>query len=201
MWLVMKRYDSIILLGTQPDLETWEFPQQIHECIKTISRLYKSGVAEKVIASGRWSRRVENQSLSQPFHECDKLAELLSAAGVPDEATLRERLSTDTVSNLYYVKTEFLLPKQWQNLLFVVASFRIPRLKLLADKVFGPEYNVDYEPIETAEGPSYNEAKTIQRSEEFLAPMKDGDHAWLQDKFYGDPFYARVTRKNQASST
>ena len=76
-----------------------------------------------------------------------------------------------------------------------MADFRIPRLKFLVRKVFGPQYEVDYESVPADEGssPSYNETLTMSRTEKFLAPMKDGDHEWLADKFFDHPFYAEVT--------
>ena len=193
----MDKHDVIVLLGSEPNLETWEFPQQIHNCTKTVAGLIKAGVSNKVIASGKWSRVVENKSLPQPFLECEKLTELLLAKGVPKAAILRECISTDTISNLYYIKTQFLIPQKWKNVLFVVADFRIARLDFLCSKVFGPDWRVSYNSVRADEGVSYNEARTIERSKAFLAPMKDGDHEWLADKLFDDPFYAQSTKRHQ----
>ena len=103
-------YDCLVVLGTQPDLQTWEFPEQIHDCIRTAAKLVKQGASDKVIVSGKWSRRIEDLQLGQPFDECDRLAELLISAGVDESAILRERDSTDTISNLCYVKQQLLIP-------------------------------------------------------------------------------------------
>ena len=192
-------YDCLILLGTEPDLKTWEFPKQIHDCLQTTANLIEAGVSEKVIVSGKWSRKVEDQNLGQPFDECDKMTDLLTALGVKEKMLLRERDSTDTISNLYYVKKQFLIPMKLEKVLFIVAGFRIPRLDFLVRKVLGPAYEVGYKAIDGEEGPSYNEARTMERTEKFLAPMRDGDHEWLTDKFFGDPFYVSVTKKNLAA--
>ena len=181
-------------MGTQPDLKTWEFPAQIHACVQTAAGLVASGVADKVITSGKWSFRIEKQALGQPFDECDRLADLLIAEGVGGDNILRERLSLDTISNLYYVKTQYLIPQRLEHLLFVVASFRIPRLQYLVRKVLGPAYQVDYRPIESEEDTTIrNESRMIKRTADFLALMQDGNHEWLADKFYGAPFYAKIT--------
>lgn len=194
------RYDCLIVLGTQPDLQTWEFPEQIIQCLETAAKLFKDGVSDKIIVSGKWSRRIEDCQLGQPFDECDKLADLLTAQGVDEEAIYRERQSTDTVSNLYYVKQQLLIPLGLKKILFVVADFRIARLEFLVRKVLGPDYQVDYEPVESDEkmSPSYNEAETMARTEKFLANMNDGDHDWLADKFFDHPFYAEVTQRHRA---
>ena len=189
-------YDCVILLGTQPDPDTWVFPRQIHQCVQTTVGLVKAGVAENVIVSGKWSLHIEIQSLGQPFAECDGLADLLIAAGVRRETISRERLSMDTISNLYYIKTQFLIPKRWNNLLFVVADFRIPRLRFLVSKILGSMYQVDFAPVPTGEeGPRCNEARTVVRTKAFLDRMDAGDHEWLADKFYGDLFYTRLAEK------
>lgn len=191
------KYDCIILLGTQPDLETWEFPKQIHQCIETTAELIEAGVSDKVIASGKWSLRVENKKLNQPFKEADRLAELLMEKGVPSDKILRECISEDTISNLYFIKKLYLLPDKMQSVLFVVASFRITRLKLLVSKVFGPNYKVDYKSIPSEETVSYNETRTIERTLKFLDTMEDGDHDWLEDKFYEGSMYAEVRNRHQ----
>ena len=194
-------YDCIVLLGTQPDLDTWDFPRQIHQCVQTTAELVEAGVAENIIVSGKWSLRVENQSLGQPFDECDGLADLLIAAGVRHEAISRERTSKDTISNLYYVKTQLLIPKRWNSLLFVVADFRIPRLRFLARKILGAPFQTAFEAVPTGEeGPSYNETRTMVRMRAFLDRIDEGDHEWLDGKFFGDPFYTRLTENRDFSS-
>ena len=193
-------YDCLVILGSQPDLKTWEFPAQIHACIHAAAKLLKTDASDKIIVSGKWSRRIEDLDLGQPFDECDKMAGLLLAEGVDEQVILRERDSTDTISNLYYVKKQLLIPQNLKKVLFIVADFRISRLKFLVDKVLGPEYQVDYEPIpaDEASSPSYNEASVMAKTEKFLAPMLEGDHEWLADKFFEDPFYAKTTARHLA---
>lgn len=106
----------------------------------------------------------------------------------------RERTSKDTISNLYYVKTQFLIPKRWNSLLFVVADFRVPRLRFLARKILGPTYQVEFEAVATGdELPSSNETRTLVRTRVFLGRIGEGDHGWLADKFFDAPFYTRLT--------
>lgn len=183
------KYDAIILLGTQPDPQTWEFPRQIHDCVEAVARLMGETAAPFVIASGKWSIDLEKKGLAQPFEECDGLADLLIKKSVDPDKILRERNSKDTISNLYYIKEQFLIPQDMKKLLFVVASFRIPRLKFLVHKILGEEYEVVYESVEAETGPSYNESRTMRIQSEFLKPMQSGEHAWLADKFYEASIY------------
>lgn len=185
----MPRYDAIIVLGSLPDPETWKFPQQIYQCLDKAKELLDDNQAPYIITSGKWSVSFDNRHIQQPFLECDALADYLLQKGVPANKILREGESKDTISNLYYMKTQYFIPRRAHSLLFVVASFRIPRLTFLCERILGAGYNVDFVSIAAEPSGSYNEPNTFKVQEEFLRPMKNGDHAWLQDKFYSAPIY------------
>lgn len=191
-------YDLIILLGSQPDPKTWEFPGQVIDCLHRSKILLDEGKAPFIVASGKWSTRLDALGIQQPFRECDKLEGLLIAEGVPKEKILKEGESKDTISNLYYVKKDILIPNNWHRILFVVADFRIPRLKFLCERILGPEYAVDFDPIKSKPSPSYHEPSTFKLQKEFLEPMKTGDHEWLSDKFYSAPMYKQAAQNDKA---
>jgi len=186
----MAKYDLIIVLGSQPETKTWKFPQQIYDCLDRTKQLFDQGAAPFIAASGKWGIAVDALGVKQPFRECDALADYLIKQGVPRANIVREGKSKDTISNLYYLKTEILIPKKMHKLLFVVADFRIPRLKFLCERILGKEYSVSFEPIKSEVGSTYNEPNTYKVQKEFLSPMRSGDHAWLADKFYSDPMYS-----------
>lgn len=185
------KYDAIIVLGSQPDPVTWQFPKQIYTSLDSTIELFNRGVAPVVITSGDHTINFDFDGIDQPSPECDMLAEYLRANGFDSKDILTERHSKDSISNLYYLKKEILLPNNMTNVLFVVASFRIPRLQFLCAKILGPQFMVSFEPVLAEQGSTYDEESTIRRQREFLAPMKDGDSEWLADKFYSDPFYGR----------
>lgn len=188
-------YDCIILLGSQPDLKTWRFPDQIYACVELAAKLVKEGAADKVVASGRWSRRIEDLKLPQPFVECDKLAELLVEAGVDQKAIIREGLSTDTISNIHNVKVQALIPNGWTRVVFVVADWRLPRLSYIAGQVLGPDYLTGYETVaDDSDILAANEGRNIKEAKGLLGSMTPGDHAYLTDEFYKD-FYGEIARR------
>lgn len=192
------QYDLIILLGTQPDLTTWKLPEQINACLYRAKQLLDDSVAPYIVTSGKWSITVDTLNLRQPFYECDEMARLLAELGVAPEKILTERSSKDSISNLYYLKKEILIPRNARRLLFVVADFRIPRLQFLCERILGDGFDVDFEPIKSEPGPSYNEPKTLQLQTDFLRPMKDGDHEWLADKFFDAPMYRQMAELDKA---
>jgi uncharacterized SAM-binding protein YcdF (DUF218 family) len=185
------------LLGSQPDLSTWKFPEQINVCVKRAKQLLQQNQAPYIVTSGERSVSVHTLQLEQPFRECDALADLLIEEGVDPAKILKENLSRDTISNLYYLKIGWLIPRGMKRLLFVVAEFRIPRLQFLCERILGPEYVVDFEPIKSEPSPSYNEPRTFQLQKEFLEPMNTGDHEWLSDKFFTAPIYQQMAKLDE----
>jgi|SRR5665213_2357683 len=193
----MSKYDLIIVLATQPDVTTWDFPKQVYDCLDRAKELLEEGRSPYIALSGNRSVSIDNRGLHQPFRECDAMADYLLRKGVPENKILKEGDSKDTPSNLYFLKTEILIPRNLKHVLFVVAEFRIPRLKFLCKRILGPEYTFEFEPIECEVGPSYNEPDTWKVQAEFLAPMKDGEHAYLADKFYNAPMYQDIARRDK----
>ena len=185
----MKQYDAVVVAGSQPDTTTWEFPEQVYKCLDKAEELLENGHATHIVVAGRWSIALDNRGLVQPFKECDAMANYLLAQGVPADKILKEGFSKDTISNLYYLKTKIFIPNGYTKVLFVAADFRIPRLEFLCKRILGAAYEYGFEPIASKPSASYNEPHTFKVQKEFLAPMKDGDHAWLADKFYSAPMY------------
>lgn len=193
----MAKYDAIVVLASQPDPGTWEFPAQLHSCMDKAVEVYDSGQAPYIIVSGDHAISFDNRHISQPFRECDKMAEYLETRGVPSDAILREGESRDTISNLYFLKERFFLPQAMTKLVFPVASFRIPRLTFLCDKVLGDDYAVTFEPIQAEQGVTYNEELTMRVQGLFLEPMSAGDHHWLDGKFYDAWMYHYWRERSQ----
>jgi uncharacterized SAM-binding protein YcdF (DUF218 family) len=184
-----KKYDLIVVLGSQPDPKTWKFPEQIYRCLDRAAELLRDDVAPLVATSGNRGIALDSRGLVQPFRECDELARYLIDKGVSSNKILKEGDSRDAISNLYYLKKQILIPHNIKTIVFVSASFRIARLTFLCERIFGDAYEVSFEGIEADEGITYNEAHTLKVQSEFLQPMKSGDHSWLDDKFYTAPMY------------
>jgi uncharacterized SAM-binding protein YcdF (DUF218 family) len=185
----MKKYDAVVTLGSQPDTTTWNFPEQVYKCLDKAKTLLDCGRVAYVVTSGKWSITLDNIGLVQPFRECDVMADYLLSLSVSESKIIKEGLSKDTISNLYFLKTEIFIPRMFNKILFVAADFRIPRLEYLSGKILGDEYGWAFEPIAASPSSNYNEKHTLEVQKEFLRPMKDGDHAWLADKFYSAPMY------------
>lgn len=199
---LMTKYDLIVVLGSQPDPKTWKFPKQIYDCLDKAKELLDAEKAPYIATSGKWGIDIDAAGLSQPIKECDIEADYLIKIGVPASKILREGDSKDKISNLYYLKTQFMIPRNMKNILFVIAGFRVPRLKFLCDRILGSDYTVSFETIDGKVGATYDEPAALEKQAKFLEPMQSGDHEWLADKFYSAAIYQpdNITIKDYPSS-
>jgi uncharacterized SAM-binding protein YcdF (DUF218 family) len=186
----MKKYDVILVLGSQPDFRNWLFPSHTYKSLDRAIELLNQEVAPYVCLSGDHALKYDNTGIIQPFKECDKEEEYLLSKGVPPEVILKEGESRDTLAQFYYTKNLVFKPHHIKNIIMITVDFRLERIKFLFQKVFGPDYTVDFETVEFKEDEVYkNEARTLKKQKEFLKDMQDGDDAWLKDKFYDSPMY------------
>lgn len=190
-----KQYDAIVVFGSKPD-ENNRFPSHIYAALDAAAAHYQHGDVASIVLSGNYARRYDRDHQKPPFRECDAMADYIMTKGVPRSAILLEDTSKDTVANMYFTKRDVLMPHHALNILFIAADFRIERLRYLAAKILGPSYATTFEPVPTpANEVNPTEHIVMQRTRDFLEPMRDGDHHFLDDVFYSAPFYQRPTNQ------
>jgi uncharacterized SAM-binding protein YcdF (DUF218 family) len=187
---LMKKYDAIVVLGSQPDFRNWMFPSHPYISLDRALELLNEGVAPYICLSGDHALKYDNTGITQPFKECDKEEEYLLSRGCPPEVILKEGESRDTISNFYYLKNLVFKPRNIRHILVVTTDFRTKRIAFLCQKVLGPDYQIGFETVEYKSEEVYkNEVHTLKVQSKFLKEMKDGDDAWLKGKFYDAPMY------------
>ncbi len=191
---IVTHYDTAVILGSRPsDGKTWRFPSHIYYSLDRAIELYNQKIISSITVSGKWTLNFDVLHITQPFTECDKMADYLLAKDIPADAILRESESKDTISNIYYLKRRVFQPKGLRSLLFIAAEPRLLRIEFLCRRILGSTYAPYFEAV--AYGPdevSPNEQHTLAKQAAFLAPMKDGDDKWLDGKFYVGPYYDAV---------
>lgn len=186
----MTFYDAIVVLGSQPDFRTWKFPSYAYTSLDRAYELLLQNKAPYIALSGDHSVKYDDEGIVQPFRECDRQEEYLLSLGCPSTAILKEGESRDTISNIYYLKNLIFKPHNIKNILIVTTDFRIPRVSFICAKVLGSDYRVSFETVDYQPENAYkDEEHTLIKQKEFLADMRDGDDAWLKDKFYNSPMY------------
>lgn len=186
----MKTYDAIVVLGSQPDYRSWQFPSHTYKSLDRAIELVNQGVAPYICLSGDHALKYDWGGVTQPFRECDREEEYLLSRSCPPEVILKEGESRDTLANMYFLKKLVFMPHNIKSILFVTTDFRVERIAFLCQKVLGADYIVDFETVEYLEDEVYkHDAHTLKKQQEFLADMPDGEDSWLDGKFYDDPMY------------
>lgn len=193
----MKKYDAIVVLGSQPDYRTWKFPSHTYRSLDHAIELIEQGVAPYIALSGDRALKYDNTGIAQPFRECDKEEEYLLAHGCPADVILKEGKSRDTVANFYYLKNLVFRPHNIKHVLLITTDFRVERIRFLWQKVMGPDYSLGLETVSYKENEIYkNEAVALQRQQAWLKDVRDGDDEWFKDKFYDDPYYLSCKKRD-----
>ncbi|MFH1089581.1 MAG: YdcF family protein [Candidatus Uhrbacteria bacterium] len=157
----MNKKNAIIILaggitkeGSLPDIPKFRADKGFE--------LFKAGVADKIIISGRYSFLLD---YTPPTTEAQIMKDYLVALGIDKEKIFLEEKSTDTIGNAYYTK-QILLDKNWKNIVVVTSDFHIERTKYIFSKILGKDiFSVSYE-----EAPS--ELTTEQYEEKVILEQK-----------------------------
>jgi uncharacterized SAM-binding protein YcdF (DUF218 family) len=187
-------HEAVVILGSRPyNPDTWEFPSHIYASLTRAAEMIKRKEAQYIAVSGKWTINFDILHIQQPFTECAAMANFLIEDGIPKELILQEAESKDTISNIYYLKRNVLKPNKLKKLHFISANERLSRVAFLCMRILGPKYDCTFEPVSAKPGEvSPNEARTLKTQAAFLKPMTDGDDAWLDERFFNDPFYDQV---------
>ncbi len=187
----MQKFDTAVVLGSRPlGPDSWDLPDHIFRSLDRANELLRADKIKYITLCGKWTINFDVLGIEQPFQECDAMAEYLVDNGVEHDVLLREDESKDTISNIFYLKRQILQPHNFNSLLFIAAQPRIRRIQILAHKILGNSYELEFEGVDCSpEERSNNEDATLQKQSAFLEPMTDGDESWLENKFFEDPFY------------
>lgn len=169
--------DAIIVLagGIEPDGSLPKIPQlRVQEGV----RLYRSGVAPRIIMSGKWGFWSE---IEYPRTEAQAMKEYAVSLGVPEQDIILEELSKDTVGNAYFTRLNILEPNNWRNIVVVTADYHMPRTQYIFNKILGEGYVIDFHTVDSElpetelKSRVEKEAKALEVLRKAVDSIKDGD--------------------------
>jgi uncharacterized SAM-binding protein YcdF (DUF218 family) len=140
--------------------------------------LYRSGRAHQIVMSG-----AHGMFDPPPLRaEAMAMAQIAVAAGVAEEDVAVEARSRDTIGNIWFTKP-VLAERGWRRVIVVTSGWHAPRVRYLAQTIWGPGYMVAIETVtgEKSTRPTEEiaiwEAGLLAMSRRWFATVRPGDDA------------------------
>lgn len=140
--------------------------------------LYRKGVANKILMSGRWGAHID---FIPPRTEAKAMKAYAVSLGIKPSEIFCEEKSRDTVTNLFFVRKLFLGPKKWKRIMIVTSEYHIKRTKYIAKKVFGSDFEVDFEESDSGISPQELKKRLKKEKKDMIITklaafgIRDGD--------------------------
>lgn len=184
----------IIILGGGIDL-SGDLPPFVYQRLDKSIDLFKRLTNSKIVVTGKHSFLYDQLKKYPPTTEAEKMADYLIKKNIPQEKILLEKKSKDTISNAYYLKKDFFIPQKEQNAIIITSHFHLERVRYIFNKIFGPDYHLEFiglqeqlDPVEEKKV-VHHQKDLLIKTKTLLSPMKDGNHHFLDGKFYRIKYY------------
>jgi uncharacterized SAM-binding protein YcdF (DUF218 family) len=127
------KFDVLIVISGTKKYGIWK--SRIEECLK----LFEKRIARNIVVSGRYEAKL--------------MKEYLVKNGVPRKIIFEENKSMDTVTNAFFSKLLFVLPKKWKTIAVVTSDFHKKRVEYTFKKFFGRQYKIKVFAVKTNADP------------------------------------------------
>jgi uncharacterized SAM-binding protein YcdF (DUF218 family) len=131
-------YNAIVVPGGSLT-PTGELALRNYSRLDTAIPFFLLGFAYNLIMTG--GSQIGACTLVRP--EALQMKDYAIGAGVPEWAIHTETTSRDTIGNAINVKTELLLPNDWNKILVITSASHVRRCKKIFQCVLGNEFMVD----------------------------------------------------------
>lgn len=190
---------TIVILGGGID-KNGNLPKYVKKRLDKAIAIFKKNKNAKILTSGKYSF-LYPKNLIPPITEAQAMKNYLIKKGILKKNIFLENKSKDTISNAYYLKKIYFIPKKEKEGKIITSEFHLPRVRYIFKKVFGKDYKFQYIPISSnLNKKSAGKVKTrqkelLKKTKRIVNEMKDGDHNFLKNKFYKLKYY-REKRPN-----
>ncbi|MCR4277853.1 MAG: YdcF family protein [Candidatus Berkelbacteria bacterium] len=172
------KYDAIIVLGGGLNNDG-TLNEKGRARVEKAVEILNANQSPRIIFSGKWPRK---WTTSPPSTEAAAMKKYAQKLGVNPKSILTEEKSTITDTNIYNVKTKYLLPNHWKRIAAVTTGVLGPRVDLLMTYILGPDYIFDFIPSDYVlpddrrKEVEFSENEKINYLKEFYADITPGDH-------------------------
>jgi uncharacterized SAM-binding protein YcdF (DUF218 family) len=195
--------DAIVVLGRGVD-PNGRLPLAAQERVARAVALYKSGVAPRIIMSGRCALITDHHPSG--ITEARAMAAVAESDGVPPSAILLEEESRDTIGNAYFTTRRILEPNGWNTIRVVTSDYHVPRAAWVFGRIVGDAIDVAFSPASSEAFARSIAERARQESAiahflmEWLGGIPAGDRSAV-DRFINEehPGYASAARMTTAA--
>lgn len=184
---------TIVVLGGGID-KNGNLPQYVKERLDRAIEIFRKNKNAKILVSGRYSFLYPRNLLPLKT-EAEAMKDYLIKMKVSKNIIFLENKSKDTISNAYYAKKLYFIPRKEKDAKIITSEFHLSRVKYIFKKVFGSSYKFQYISIlsnlnkKSADKVKARQKELLKKTKEILGKMKNGDHNFLKNKFYKLKYY------------
>ncbi len=180
---------TIVVLGGGLTKEE-KLPDQVKRRLDKALKISKKRKIDSFLTCGKYSFLLTKEDRPQST-EARLMKNYLISKKVDRKKIHLEEKSMDTISNAYYAKTEYFIPQNETEGIIITSAYHIPRTKYIFEKIFGTNFNLEFEGIETGANDRLlkRQGELLNKFMEMTQGMKTGDHQFLKDKFFEDDYY------------
>jgi len=171
-------HDVLIVLGHSHNFDD---PTVRQRCDLAAGIFQADGTAQ-ILLSGGYPKDLDIKPVRS---QAEAMRYALIERDVPASCLFMEEKSSQLLENLYFCKTEFLLPCSWFDVGIVTSSNAIATTHWLASKMLGSQYAIEvYPPIHPVSEPipiDPSDQVTLLEAQATYRTVPDGDHQGLKE--------------------
>lgn len=133
---------DVILVLARGIHEDGSIPDEAKSRVRKGVELYNQGASKHLVMSGSWTYHFD---IAPPRTEAAAMKEYAVSLGVDPDNIIEEAQSKDTLGNAYFTKKKICETNGWKDIIIVASDDHMPRVKYLFNKVYGPDFSLNFE--------------------------------------------------------
>lgn len=161
------KYNTVIVLSNVINKDG-SLQEDVRLRVEKSVELYNEELGEYVTMSGKidWTEKFEDF----PYTQAEAMKRYAVVMGLPEKDILKEETSKDSVGQAYFVKRDIVVPKNWEKLIVVSSDYHMERIRTVFDHIFGKDFYIRYEEVDT---PLKDDTESVSHEQRSLKIFQD----------------------------
>ncbi len=170
-----------------------KLPLQVKDRLDEGVKLFRTKNYDCFLVCGRYSFLFEDNETPNTT-EAKLMKKYLLNKGISEDFIFLEEKSMDTMSNAYFAKTEYFIPKKKKSATVVTSDYHLKRVEYVFNKFFGPDYSLAFLGVKTKNNDimTKRQKELLLETKELTKDMHDGDHKFFDNKFFSINYYKKT---------